>query len=138
MSTLEPAGLRPGQHIRVRRSFYTHHGVYIGVFRGRALVAELAKPGDGGRVRLVRLADFAQGAPIEIVYHPDACSPKQVLSNVQAALTSGAPAYDLLDWNCEHFATWCLTNRTASAQVDGLRRAALLLAGCWVVFKLAA
>ena len=29
----------------------------------------------------------------------------------------GYRGYDLIDWNCEHFATWCVTGTAFSKQV---------------------
>ena len=109
----------PGQHIRVNRGTYTHHGIYVGSNR----VIELAKPRQGGQTRVVSLPNFLQGGVLEMVTHLDGLPPSQVLRN---ALHAPNRPYDLLGWNCEHFATWCSTGKAQSPQAEAFKSLALV------------
>lgn len=106
----------PGQHINVNRGLYSHHGIYVGEQNGLPLVAELAKPIDGGRARLVTWATFSRGNAVFLVNDLNSLPHAQVLANVRWFTDSRQ--YDLLDWNCEHFATWCSTHQARSSQVQ--------------------
>jgi hypothetical protein len=123
-----PRSVQPGNHIKVGRGLYDHHGIYMGVRGGVHVVAELAKPGEGGMVRFVSWDTFSRGAMVQIVDHPNGLPLAAVVANVLR--TPRWRKYDLLDWNCEHFATWCSTHQATSSQVDGIAKvsvAAILL-----------
>lgn len=104
--------LIPGQHVRVSRGLYFHHGIYLGDGR----FAELSKPSAGGRLRVVTAARFLGNGSPEVVTHEDGLPLNHVLANVRRA--PAQRPYNLFDWNCEHFATWCSTHRVQSRQVD--------------------
>lgn len=113
--------LKPGQHIKASRLFFEHHGVHI----GNGWVAELSKPWEGGTIRYVSLAEFARGGTVSLVHHANALPPGAVLENVRRAPSD--LSYRLLDWNCEHFATWCATGVARSAQVEAVANLATML-----------
>lgn len=106
--------LQAGHHIKVNRGLYHHHGIYM----GGGWVAELAKPAEGGVTRMVSLATFTRGAGLQIVDHANGLPLHAVIENVRRA--PHWRRYDLLDWNCEHFATWCSTHVVESEQVRSL------------------
>jgi len=106
--------LQAGHHIKVYRGLFHHHGIYM----GGGWVAELAKPSDGGVIRMVPLATFTRGADIQIVDHTSGLPLHAVIENVRRA--PRWRKYDLLDWNCEHFATWCSTHVVQSEQVRSI------------------
>jgi hypothetical protein len=110
-----PRSIEPGNHIKVGRGLYDHHGIYMGVRGGVHVVAELAKPGEGGIVRLVSLSTFSRGGTVQVVDHPDGLPLPFVIANVLR--TPRLRKYDIFDWNCEHFATWCSTHEARSEQV---------------------
>ncbi len=110
-----PRTVYPGNHIKVGRGLYDHHGIYMGLRGGVHVVAELAKPGEGGIVRLVSWNTFSRGAAVQIVGHPNGLPLDAVVANVLR--TPRWRKYDLFDWNCEHFATWCSTHVAQSEQV---------------------
>lgn len=121
-----------GSHICSSRFFYIHHGVYL----GNGLVAELAKPKDGGKVRTVSLRTFSNGSSVQVVKHWNQLEAQQVLTNV----VRSAPyvRYDLLRMNCEHFATLCNTRIARSSQVESAKPLFALLAigfMAWLVAK---
>jgi hypothetical protein len=107
----------PGHHISVERSFYTHHGIYV----GNGCVVELAKPENGGIIRQIPLKEFLAGGRARIVLHQNGLPLNRVVRNTRCAPQRG---YDLANWNCEHFATWCSTHRVHSPQVEGVLQVA--------------
>lgn len=126
----------PGQHVAVNRGLYTHHAIFMGWRDGRAWVAELAKPRDGGIVRLIPWDMFAQGVPVHLVEHSNGLPLGEVVANVWRAWPWHR--YDLLHWNCETFATWCATHQARSLQVERASAVAASIAALLIVSALAA
>jgi len=110
-----------GDHLKTRRTGYTHHGVDA----GDGTVIEYDKDS-----RMVRRVDFAtflgQSGHAEVVAHPDAFAPEVILQRALSRI--GEHEYDLVRNNCECFATWCCTGRSRSEQVQLAKAAALGLA----------
>ncbi|MCP4641608.1 MAG: lecithin retinol acyltransferase family protein [bacterium] len=107
-----------GDHISARRVGYSHHGIDC----GDGTVIHYA--GDHGEkrnpcVRRSTLAEFAKGAPVEVVAHRRADAPDIVVERAEGHV--GEARYRLLRSNCEHFARRCATGKPRSRQV---RRAA--------------
>ena len=117
-----------GDHIRVRRCFYWHHGIYIADDR-------VVQFGNGIRdkristVEVTNLAGFAKGGRIDIVVHSENASyfsgavgpPDYRADIVHRAnwLVANHPPgrYNLIGWNCEHLATFCVNGYRESSQV---------------------
>jgi len=103
-----------GDHIKVRRLGYTHHGIDLGdgtVVHYSGLCERLA----GGPVEVVSRERFARGQHVHVIRHRSGRHPDQV---VEAALSRlGEDRYHLLFCNCEHFAYWAVTGRRRSPQV---------------------
>jgi hypothetical protein len=141
------AAMKRGDHIKVWRLGYTHHGIYIGGgwvihFTGEvwAKLAGVKKP----RVQRDRLSTFRGDSKVEVVRY---LTPKDVqflfshlidgelgpegaaeLLSFRCASTPdevvaraksrlGEEGYDLIWNNCEHFATECVTGEGFSDQV---------------------
>ena len=109
--------IRPGDHVVAERSLwvvpYEHHGIYVGDGR----VIHFAD----GKIRCVTLQKFSgDGDDLWISTHPS--TDKRDAADVVARAKSrlGKRGYDLFDWNCEHFATWCVTGMPFSKQVHDL------------------
>ncbi len=115
-----------GDHIYVVNSIggipFQHHGIDM----GDGTVVHLA-PQSGARIALRDTSDefavrrdsmeeFCRGASPERVEHIDALSPHEVVANAERRL--GETGYDLLEGNCEHFATWCATGHSESHQIE--------------------
>jgi len=113
-----------GDRLRVERRLkrlpirYMHHGIDV----GDGTVVH-ARPDDAGRLfgggRIVRtsLAEFADGAPIDVVTEPAAVFPREEI--VARALGHvGREGYCPVFDNCEHFTTWCATGHWASRQIE--------------------
>lgn len=117
-----------GEHIKVWRSFYWHHGIDL----GDGTVVHLS--GEPGRrldaaVRLNSLDDFLRGGEQRVVQHRESLAPEETIERALSCL--GQVGYSIIWRNCEHFARWCAVDRHESAQVrDAINGAVVLgLAG---------
>lgn len=109
---------RLGDHLKVRRRGYTHHGIYVG--NGR--VVHYSGKANGvldrtGNVCEVLLSAFAGPAAIEIVPARNRRYTRQE-SVERAASRLGEVAYSVSGNNCEHFVEWCISGIHGSRQVD--------------------
>ncbi len=121
-STLTPTvprqlGYQPvlGAHVYVSRDVYSHHGIDC----GDSTVIDFAGQGGdkaGAIIRRVPLVEFAQGASIRTRAYGTSYSPEAIVA--RAASMIGRSGYDLFSNNCEHFATWCVTGKHNSAQLE--------------------
>ena len=114
-----------GDHLRVRRRGYWHHGVDCGdgtVIHYCGLNSEKVNP----VVRRTSYEEFAKGALPEVVDPGAGHGPEAVVARAMARL--GEDRYRLLHNNCEHFAAWCQTGVSASRQIGrGLGAAVVTL-----------
>ncbi len=115
-----------GDHIFVKcRSGmipFHHHGIdagdgtvihMVGVGGRRAAIGDC----DDFCVRRDSLEDFADGEPVHTVeYGEDARSPDDIVGAAEQMI--GAAKYNLLDNNCEHFASVCVTGKATSSQIE--------------------
>lgn len=143
------AGIYPGDHLRVRRGLYFHHGVVVPA-RAEDRAARRR------RDRLKRAA-AARGLtsglydewPVEIVHYVKDAGPKGTLgrTGIEAFLNGsdecelmlpptkllppeetvhralahvGHGEYFVVDHNCEHFFSWCSTGHWRSGQVEAV------------------
>lgn len=103
-----------GDHIRVRRQNYWHHGIDCG--DGTVIhYAGLAREKVDACVCRTTLVDFTHGAAIEIVQHSGCYTADEIVRRAESRL--GETRYALLTNNCEHFAAWCACGRRRSRQV---------------------
>ena len=115
---------RPGDHIRIARSFYTHHGIYMGDDGVIHFTGDL-KNRRGAKIRRTSLSRFLGGQPkrdLEIVQYGKCHSRKRVVKRAERRL--GEDGYSVFGNNCEHFARWCVTGRHESRQVARVVRIA--------------
>ncbi|CAM9312769.1 lecithin retinol acyltransferase family protein [Acinetobacter bereziniae] len=117
--------LKLGQHIKVSRVFYTHHGIYIGdnqVIHYSGFAEAFKK----GCIELTTLEDFLGGydyfSAINYPSDQQIYSPDEVISRALNCL--GEDDYNLLFNNCEHFACWCVTGEKRSEQVQAVMQQA--------------
>ena len=106
---LDVSELRPGEHIAVYRSYYYHHGIYI----GNGKVIDFSNEG----VKWKSYADFKEGGKVYAVDH-DHHSLEENIERANYALTEEKKSYNLLTHNCEHVATGVATGKQESLQVD--------------------
>jgi Lecithin retinol acyltransferase len=114
---LSPGEVPPlGAHLITPWLGFTHHGVYVGagnvVHYGALMYDIIRKP-----VEEVTLAEFADGRPLFVVEHEDACfDAAEVARRARSRL--GEKRYRLLSNNCEHFVEWCLHDVSRSFQAE--------------------
>lgn len=128
--TLRP---RIGDKIRVwdSRGFH-HYGVVIGLSMfGQPVVAHNSK--ERG-VERVRLTEFAVGRTVEVEsrVRGDWKVQQEVVRRALAYMGRG---YDLLTFNCEHYASHVQTGRASSPQLEVLVLAALVVVGVVVLAR---
>ncbi len=105
-----------GDHIRVKRKLYWHHGIEM---RDGTVIHASGEPGRmklDAEVRRSRFEDFARGGRVEVANRGERLPADQIERRARAAL--GERNYSLLFNNCEHFARWCETGEADSRQVD--------------------
>jgi len=112
-----------GDHIRVDKFFYSHHGIYISdkevihfsteesscdnVFSKSRVIATSLREFEGTGSFEVR--DFSASERKQLY------SPKEIVSRARSKL--GEKNYSLFSNNCEHFANWCVMGVHKSQQV---------------------
>ena len=107
-----------GSHLVTKRTFYSHHGIYVG--GGRVIhYAGFAHGLRRGPVEEASLEQFAHGHTIEMRHDKRCFDRCKVVDRARSRL--GEQRYDILRNNCEHFCTWALCDETRSQQVERLR-----------------
>lgn len=148
--------LDPGDHIRVHRGGYDHHGIVIGLeglrmwkgISGETVnahklglskypVVHYAQGKGNGHLALTSLETFLDGKEeFEVLIHEDTGHLSKRQSVHRAMSHVGVGDYNLFKHNCEHFSTWCRTGHWASAQVTGVGAVVTLFGfavGGWTV-----
>ena len=104
-----------GEHIWVTRLLgYTHHGIDCGDDTVIHFTGEPGKKSDAAVAR-TSMSDFALDSIVHVREYSQKDDPLVVVSRAESKL--GSREYNLVTNNCEHFATWCCTGKTASQQV---------------------
>jgi hypothetical protein len=120
-----------GDHIKVKRmhGLYYHHGIDMGDgtvihFSGEPLNAKLAQVIQDSE------EDFLKGEEKQVIAYTD-CT--DVLTTEETVLLAreqlDTEGYNLIDNNCEHFATYCKTRYKRSGQVQGIKKKLMVIAG---------
>jgi hypothetical protein len=100
-----------GDHLKVLRGAYSHHGIYA----GDDTVIHLT--GRGGKVAKVTLDQFRAGArKIWVVNSPSTFEGEEIVRRAENLI--GREGYSLLAGNCEHFCNWARSGAPRSRQVD--------------------
>jgi hypothetical protein len=105
-----------GEHIKVWRGWYWHHGIDMG---DGTIIHASGEPGRrvlAAEVRRSAMEEFLRGGVAVAVASAAALAPEEVAARAESSL--GRRGYSLVWNNCEHFAHWCHSGRSASAQVD--------------------
>lgn len=116
---------RPGDHLRVSRGVYTHHGIYVShseVIHFSSIDNDNLM-GDGNEVIATSLSRFLLDGTLEVkIYNEDEYKDLYPVADiVQWAKSSlGDSGYHLVFNNCEHFANWCTLGRFHSQQVNNV------------------
>ncbi|MCU0566612.1 MAG: lecithin retinol acyltransferase family protein [Oculatellaceae cyanobacterium Prado106] len=91
-------------------SLYEHHGIDC----GDGTVIHYYKPGEAVISRTSH-ETFAQGKPVFTKKYAVSYVPDVVIQRAESRL--GERQYNLLNNNCEHFATWCKIGKSESPQL---------------------
>ena len=104
-----------GDHIKVFRGFYWHHGIDTGT---GTVVHQTGEPGRrlNAAIQESPIKDFLGKGTLVIENDDPAFDPVEVLGRARSKI--GSPGYGILFNNCEHFAQWCRSGRRISRQVD--------------------
>lgn len=110
-------------HVYVSHGWYTHHGIDL----GDGTVVHLSRA--AGRVTRVPWDEFSSGRSVFVHEWPAADDPRVVIE--RAVSSVGKSGYDLVEGNCEHFASWCKSGSARSLQVTRLGRQVAAVGGRW-------
>ena len=112
-----------GDHIRVDRGIYRHHGIYAADDEVYAFQAPLGVEvsSENAVVLVESLADFLKGGTLEVRLFSEEektrkRSPLEIVNHARSEL--GNKGYNLFSNNCEHFANRCVFGESHSSQVD--------------------
>lgn len=103
-----------GEHIRVQRFLYSHHGIDCGDGTVLHYTGTLWKR-KGATVKRTALQDFAAGKKLAVLHYDNQEEPNEVIQRAESRLNE--QEYSLIGNNCEHFATWCMTGKAKSHQI---------------------
>lgn len=117
---------KKGDHIRVSRDLYTHHGLYFSndeiihfTGQGNDNIADWSE----NQVMTSTLTEFLRGGTLEVrVYNEEEkknlLPPDQIHENAKSRL--GERGYNLILNNCEHFANQCALGKHSSEQIEDI------------------
>ena len=115
-----------GDHIRVNRGLYSHHGIYADdycVFHFASPTENEMNP-DTAVVLYTTLEEFLKGGKLEVREYSleeeqRKRKPKEI---IDAAIKSiGEGGYNVVSNNCEHFANKCVFGEAKSEQVENVK-----------------
>jgi len=70
-------------------------------------------------VQYSSIEEFAQGGHVEINnQYKQQFTPTEIIERAAGKIGSELGGFNLIDNNCEHFATWCVTGKSQSVQTD--------------------
>jgi hypothetical protein len=104
-----------GDHIKVYRLLYYHHGIEIGDGTVVHFTGEPGRKSDA-EIKRTPIEDFLCEGKLEIVEYSQALNPEQVIQTAFKYI--GTKGYNLAFNNCEHFARYCKTGDYKSKQVE--------------------
>ena len=112
-----------GDHIKVSRGLYSHHGIDVGngeVIHYSGELPDLSEKKNAVVCRVSKTV-FADGGKVLIVIHEEGnCfPPEETVRRAELHLGGGLRKYGIGLNNCEHFARWCKTGTKTSRQVEG-------------------
>ena len=117
----EPGAI--AEHILVKRTGYSHHGLYVGKGVVIHYSGEVGSQ-DNTEICETTIDLFSKGSVVFRVVYRYSISPLESINNAYSRI--GENAYSLLFNNCEHFATWCKTGLHRSKQSEAAQRFILL------------
>ena len=106
-----------GDHIRVDRGAYFHHGIDVG---DGTVIHFTGEPGQksGAAIKRTSMNEFLSGGKAEIIKYSKSSAPSTVVA--VALRHVGETGYNLITNNCEHFSRYCKTGQKKSEQVKDI------------------
>ncbi|MDD4290946.1 MAG: lecithin retinol acyltransferase family protein [Clostridia bacterium] len=115
-----------GAQIRVNMGGYYHYGIFLGSDEVIEFGAadNVTRPSDNITVDKVSVADFSGGRFVEVRQYSKSelklkRSDEDIVNYALSKLGQGG--YDIIHYNCEHFANECVFGRKDSEQVSSVR-----------------
>lgn len=107
--------MKIGDHIKVKRTGYWHHGIYCG---HNSVIHYTGTPFNYKEACIEKctIEKFSKGKKIEIVSHVNMLPRKEIIKRAESRI--GEKNYCVIRENCEHFATWCCTGKSISKQIN--------------------
>ena len=112
-----------GDHLRVWRRGYWHHGIDCGDGTVIHYTGELFNRANAA-IRRTSIEHFAKGGTVRRVRAESAFEAEDIIARAESRLQE--MRYSPVFNNCEHFARWCTSGKADSKQV---RRAVTALSG---------
>lgn len=103
-----------GDHIRVSRPGYFHHGIDCGDGYVIHYTGEIGQKSNASICK-EPLQNFANGVQVETMKYDSCRAADDVIQRANSRI--GEENYSLFFNNCEHFARWCKTGEAQSEQV---------------------
>jgi hypothetical protein len=111
--------IQGGDILYVHRGLYKHYGIYTGdgkVIHFAPLTGKEIKA-ENAVVHETSLGNFLKGGTLKIDNKSKAMFPRpEIVERARSQI--GNKSYNLVFFNCEHFATWCKTGVYESNQVN--------------------
>lgn len=115
-----------GDHIRVNRGLYYHHGIYVDnncVIQFASLIPGRETDPDSASICDTTLENFLKGGELEVRdYNNEELktkrSPEEIVEYAKSCY--GRKGYDIINNNCEHFANECVFGERKSNQVEDI------------------
>lgn len=128
----ETVTIQPGDELRVDRSLYHHHALYVGdgvvvQFGGRI------KDKPHASIHYAFVTDFAKGAQVKVVTHPNLDRATAVRRAHWLVANPPPATYNVFGYNCEHVARWCATGKIECSQAKEALTANSFIGGSLLV-----
>ena len=110
--------MNKGDHIRVNRGGYYHHGINMDGSTVMHFTGEPTRKSLSSKIKRTSFIDFLEGGRLEVVaYQTSQIIPVEHTVAI-AWSQENRDGYHLFNNNCEHFATFCKTGQGYSYQLD--------------------
>lgn len=116
-----------GDHIRVNRGFYYHHGIYKDdncIYQFAAPQGSEISP-ENAIICTTTLELFLKGGELEVMEYnseelKDKRKPKEIIACAKKLVGNKFGGYNIVTNNCEHFANYCVFGVKRSEQVENV------------------
>ena len=96
---------------------YYHFGVQISKDEVAHFVGTSYRTRKNSQIEIIKLKDFSRNGKVEIVNnYKKEFTDKEVVRRAYSKVNTHFGTYSVINNNCEHFATWCITGEKQSTQ----------------------